>query len=73
MELYDLSNDRSETHDVSDQHPDIVSAMNDDWQNFANRVHAKPFPEDRDCRLCEVQAKGSNGRSLIRLGAKDFF
>ena len=54
-ELYDLSNDRSETHDVSDQHPDIVSAMNADWQNLANRVHAKPFPKTVICRLCEVR------------------
>ena len=64
-ELYDLSNDRSETHDVSDQHPDIVSAMNADWQNLANRVHAKPFPEDRDLPTVRSSVKGANGRSLI--------
>ncbi|MGB0655750.1 MAG: sulfatase-like hydrolase/transferase [Pirellulales bacterium] len=64
-ELYNLSNDRSETLDIADQHPEIVSAMDDEWQNFANRVHAKPFPEERGFPAVRSSVKGANGRSLI--------
>ena len=39
--------------------------MNDEWQNFVNRVHAKPFPEDRDFPTVRSSVKGANGRSLI--------
>ena len=64
-ELYDLSNDRSETHDISDQHPEIVSAMDGEWQNFAKRVHAKPFPEDRDLPTVKSSVNGANVAAIL--------
>ena len=39
--------------------------MNDDWQNFANRVHAKPFPEDRDLPTVRKFGERIKWRSLI--------
>lgn len=47
-ELYDLTNDRSETNDVAAEHPEIVTALSAEWGRFANRVNAKPFPETRN-------------------------
>ena len=47
-ELYDLTNDRSETNDVAAEHPGIVTALSAEWGRFANRVNAKPFPETRN-------------------------
>ena len=47
-ELYDLTNDRSETNDVAAEHPEIVAALSAEWGRFANRVNAKPFPETRN-------------------------
>lgn len=46
-ELYDLTNDRSETENVADEHPHVVSELSDEWHKFARRVHATPFPESR--------------------------
>jgi arylsulfatase len=37
-ELYDLSTDRSEQHDVAGRHPDRVAAMTTAWQQWADRV-----------------------------------
>jgi arylsulfatase len=42
-ELYDLSVDRSELHDVADQHPDIVKDLGEQWQAWAQRVGVIPF------------------------------
>lgn len=47
-ELYDLTDDRSETNNVAAEHPEIVAALSAEWERFANRVNAKPFPETRN-------------------------
>jgi arylsulfatase A-like enzyme len=46
-ELYDLANDRSETANVADEHPQVVKELSDEWHKFARRVHVTPFPERR--------------------------
>ena len=46
-ELYDLTNDRSETNNLADERPDVVRELDNEWRNFASRVGATPFPEDR--------------------------
>ena len=42
-ELYDLSTDRSELHDVAAQHPDIMKDLSGQWQAWAQRVGVIPF------------------------------
>ena len=46
-ELYHLTNDRSETNNVAEDHPDTVAKLASQWNRFAARVNAKPFPETR--------------------------
>lgn len=43
-ELYNISNDRSEIHDVSGEHPDLVQTMIAKWQDWADRVNVYPTP-----------------------------
>jgi len=42
-ELYDVEGDRSELHDVADQHPDLVRELRTQWQSWADRVGVIPF------------------------------
>ena len=44
-ELYDMETDRSETHDVADEHPDIVRVLADLYQAWADRCHVMPWDE----------------------------
>jgi len=44
-ELYDLSTDRSEVHDVAGQHPEIVSELGRQWHAWAERVGVIPLQE----------------------------
>lgn len=41
-ELYDLDEDRTELHDLSDQQPERVGAMAGRWQQWADRCGVKP-------------------------------
>ncbi|MBO0811794.1 MAG: arylsulfatase [Microlunatus sp.] len=41
-ELYDLEQDRTELHDLSDQQPDRTAAMAARWQQWADRCGVKP-------------------------------
>ncbi len=47
-ELYDLSEDRSETDDLIQQHPEIAKRLQTKWRAWARDVDVLPFPEDRD-------------------------
>jgi arylsulfatase A-like enzyme len=42
-ELYDLSRDRSEIHDVADRHPERVRRMSADWDTWARRAGVIPW------------------------------
>ena len=46
-ELYDLSEDRSETDNLAAEHPEIVARLSRKWRTWAKDVDAIPFPEDR--------------------------
>ena len=37
-ELYNLSNDRSETTNLADRYPDRVKRMAEDWERYAERT-----------------------------------
>jgi arylsulfatase len=37
-ELYDVSRDRTELHDVAPAHPDVVAELAREWQRWADRV-----------------------------------
>lgn len=43
-ELYDLSHDRTETHNIAAQNPKRVAEMAAKWDEFAERCHVKPWP-----------------------------
>jgi len=38
-ELYNLAEDRCETNDLAEEHPDRVQAMASEWEQWARRVH----------------------------------
>lgn len=42
-ELYDLSVDRSELHDLAGEHPDVLDRLVADWQAWAERVGVIPW------------------------------
>ncbi|HSD00703.1 MAG TPA: arylsulfatase [Casimicrobiaceae bacterium] len=42
-ELYDVTRDRSELHDVAEHHPEVVDALNREWQAWADRVGVIPW------------------------------
>lgn len=43
-ELYNIKSDRSELHDVSAQHPDMVKEMSAIWDDYAKRAKVLPAP-----------------------------
>ena len=43
-ELYDLQADRTELHDLSEQHPERAKAMAERWESWAVDAKAKPWP-----------------------------
>jgi len=47
-ELYDLSEDRSETENLIQEYPEIARKMKTKWRVWAKDVHVMPFPEDRN-------------------------
>lgn len=42
-ELYDLSKDRSEQHDLAERHPELVRQLADMWQAYAERAQVLPL------------------------------
>lgn len=42
-ELYDMSADRTETHNLADQHPDRVRQLVVQWESWAHRAHVLPW------------------------------
>jgi arylsulfatase len=47
-ELYDLTNDRSETDNVIADHPEIAGKLKAKWLAWAKAADVLPFPEDRE-------------------------
>lgn len=43
-ELYDISKDRTESHDLSQQYPDKLKELIALYENFAQRCHVAPWP-----------------------------
>ena len=46
-ELYDMSNDRTETKNVAQEHPDRVARLKTLWTEWARDVNVLPWPQDR--------------------------
>jgi len=42
-ELYDMRRDRTELHDLADQHPDRVAEMSREWEAWARRAGVLPW------------------------------
>ncbi|MEM6691251.1 MAG: sulfatase-like hydrolase/transferase, partial [Planctomycetota bacterium] len=47
-ELYDLSQVRTETQDLAEQHPERVDQMKQQWIAWANEANVLPWPKDRN-------------------------
>jgi Arylsulfatase A and related enzymes len=43
-ELYDISQDRIESNDLSAQYPDQVKRLSELWENYAHRANVYPMP-----------------------------
>jgi len=46
-ELYNLSEDRSESKDLSETHPDTIQRLKDKWHRWARQANVVPYPEQR--------------------------
>jgi len=46
-ELYDMSNDRTETKDVAQEHPKRAARLKTVWTEWARDVNVLPWPQDR--------------------------
>ena len=47
-ELYDMTNDRSETSNLASSEPARVAELASRWDEWAKRVHALPWPWDKE-------------------------
>lgn len=45
-ELYDIEVDRTEQHDLTAQHPELVAKLDKQWMEWAERNYVIPFPGD---------------------------
>ena len=43
-QLFDLDKDRTETNDLSQQHPDVVASMKTEWEEMAAATQVYPLP-----------------------------
>jgi arylsulfatase A-like enzyme len=62
-ELYDMEADRTELHDLASAEPARVAQMSSQWDTWATRVGAKPWPWD-------AKAAAATGPERIELGPK---
>ena len=46
-ELYNLAEDRSESEDLSLEHPGTVQRLKEKWRRWATKAHVVPYPEQR--------------------------
>lgn len=64
-ELYNLTDDRSETNDVAKDHPKLVADLSAQWNRFADRANVWPFPETRSGPRVTSSIPGANATALI--------
>jgi arylsulfatase A-like enzyme len=43
-ELYNMENDRTETHNLTEEYPELVRRLSDMWQQWAERANVIPWP-----------------------------
>ncbi|MFP4056933.1 MAG: sulfatase-like hydrolase/transferase [Candidatus Brocadiia bacterium] len=64
-ELYDLSQDIAESHDLADQHPDLLAKL----KGFAQEAHEPARPgtfQDRELHLKDKRAKWGTSRARVQ-------
>jgi arylsulfatase A-like enzyme len=66
-ELYDLEADRSETHDLSDAHPDLVEELKTRYFAWAKRCNVMAFDDLRALRQPKFRAKREAERAAARM------
>jgi len=42
-ELYNMAEDRSETHNLADSHPQKVNELKAEWNQWADRADVRPY------------------------------
>ena len=43
-ELFNMEQDRTEQHDLSEDHPEVVTSLEAAWDAWAERVAVEPWP-----------------------------
>ena len=61
-ELYDMDADRTEMHDLAAAQPERVKAMATQWEAWAKRAHALPWPYDPQYGEKSTGAKKAKGK-----------
>ena len=54
-ELYDMSVDRTETNDLSDQYPELVKSMSEQYEEWADRCGV--IPREKILQILESEGK----------------
>ena len=58
-ELYHMKEDRSELHNLADVHPDIVTAMEQEWDSWAEQNKVTPLPLDLEAPYLQTLVDSS--------------
>ena len=67
-ELYDMQSDRTETRDLTDEHPEIVANLEDQWTRWARRANVLPLGT---WRADPEQGEVNRQQLLFPLGSSD--
>lgn len=53
-QLYDMEKDRTEQNNLAGQNPELVNELSEQWENWAKRTMAKPWPWDKNQKKKET-------------------
>lgn len=70
-QLYDMSKDRTELHDLAAKDPNLVKELSAKWETWAARAQVKPSPGRGNGKKNEAKNKGSGGNAVEAANAGD--
>ena len=72
-ELYDMTADRTEMHNLADQHPDKVKEMAAMWNDLARQYNVLPWDEvtAHDAKVAEKTKSGKKGKNKKKKDATE--
>jgi len=65
-ELFDLSSDRTEQHNLAEAHPDEARALAQQWRSWARRSNVLPKPPRKSKQAADADGAKSERRSISR-------